>query len=669
MKNKQVEMGINYVRPPELKFKKLKSSGKCTEYEITTFKDAKTKASDDPFIQDIDSLIYCHNTIHIKVPKPSYMKNMGKKRFAYAFGMFPNPKTGEASYLDGCILGALGLKRQNTLADVICFITPDISEEDKKKLEVVFDKVIYVPYISPYKMKGEGELETIMMDPKIFKNCKGYDKNHPYSHVFFKLHIFNPDIFPYEKVCFVDSDLVPLNFYDSLFTLDTPAGWVENRKRFPWKESFHWDRCDFLTHGEKIPQLITDIDKPSGADVNAGLLVVSPDKWEYNEMIRELTSPAKDWIGPDKFHKGFYTFDFDKLSGRKFLEDSYCFPEQNYLTKRYSGKWTYIEFAFQSWSLDPCNSFGIHMAALNPKPWFKQPVGTELDIKEKYQPYLHVLEELDIPSDLPKAFVSGDQSSYYENISYSYELFNDLMIWGFLKYEELTDFFMNNCKIYGAKTSFDKDLFEKLTDKDDFLYLKDIEIKSSTYKKLSLSQRYICNFFHNYEQTKNKLKNKYLSVCLKKKTNRYGEKSADYTIISYQNDVPDEESAKGSMSNNKKTKKKSKGKRKDSQGRVKGSQRKKQKSKRKSKNNKIKVIYFYKKKCRYCSVFNKTWMKLKQSTLKKHCRFIKLNGPENKPMKKKYQIESYPTIVKVDGKDYEKFTEERKYKKLYDFLK
>ena len=62
-------------------------------------------------------------------------------------------------------------------------------------------------------------------------------------------------------------------------------------------------------------------------------------------------------------------------------------------------------------------------------------------------------------------------------------------------------------------------------------------------------------------------------------------------------------------------------------------------------------------------------MKLKQSTLKKHCRFIKLNGPENKPMKKKYQIESYPTIVKVDGKDYEKFTEERKYKKLYDFLK
>ena len=46
-----------------------------------------------------------------------------------------------------------------------------------------------------------------------------YTKEHPYSHVFFKLHIFNPEYFPYEKVCFVDSDLVPLNYYDSLFML------------------------------------------------------------------------------------------------------------------------------------------------------------------------------------------------------------------------------------------------------------------------------------------------------------------------------------------------------------------------------------------------------------------------------------------------------------------
>ena len=122
-------------------------------------------------------------------------------------------------------------KTRNISRYYLFYYTRFYNEDDKKKLEVVFDKVIYVPYISPYKMPGDGELETIMMDPDLFKNCNKYDINHPYSHVFFKLHIFNPDIFPYEKVCFVDSDLVPLNYYDSLFMLDTPAGWVENRKK------------------------------------------------------------------------------------------------------------------------------------------------------------------------------------------------------------------------------------------------------------------------------------------------------------------------------------------------------------------------------------------------------------------------------------------------------
>lgn len=647
-------MSIDYVRPPEMIFKEIKKTKDYVEYEIETFKDAKEQATNDPFLKDIDSLIYCNDKINIKVPSKRHMK---KSKYAYAFGMFPNPKNQKASYLDGCILGALGLKRQGTLADVVCFITPDISEEDKKKLEVVFDKVIYVPYISPYKMPGEGELETILMDPEIFKNCNKYDKNHPYSHVFFKLHIFNPDIFPYEKVCFVDSDLVPLNYYDSLFMLDTPAGWVENRKKFPWKESFHWDRCDFVQHGEKIPKSITDIDSKSGADVNAGLMVISPNKWEYNDMINELTSPLKTWMGPKKKHKGFWTFDFDVLSGRKFISNSYCYPEQNYLTKRYSGEWTYIEFSFQSWSLDPCNSFGIHMAALNPKPWFKQPVGTDIHIKEKYVPYLHILEDLDIPSDLPKALVTEDKSSFYENISFSYEIFNDLMVWGFMNYEKLTDFFMKECKIYGPKTSFDRDIFEKLTYQDDYLLLKDIKINSKEYKKLSLSQRYICNFFNDYNKTQKKLKNKYLSVCLKKKKNRYGEKSFNPAIISYDKQKYPEKGSSIKKLKKKLTKKKV------------VTRKTKRSSKRTIKKDvKQKIIYFYKNNCRFCTEFNDMWLKIKGMNKSKN-RYLKINGETNKKLKEKYNIDKYPTILKIKNKKQTFFKGLRTISKLKKFIK
>ena len=115
----------------------------------------------------------------------------------------------------------------------------------------MIDKVIKTPYIAPYD-KG---YNTIMMDPKLFEKCN-YNINHTFNYVFHKIHIFNPEYFPYEKVCYVDSDLVPINYYDSLFTLDTPAGWLEYRKKKPYIDSHVWDRCDFVSHGKLIPKIL-----------------------------------------------------------------------------------------------------------------------------------------------------------------------------------------------------------------------------------------------------------------------------------------------------------------------------------------------------------------------------------------------------------------------------
>jgi len=526
--------GMNYVRPPTLDFVKVKDTKDYTEYEVVTKKQSKERQGDNPFTNSTDSFIYCNDTIKIQQPKKSFMvKKNGKKKFAYAVGMFPNPKNGKAAYLDGCILAALGLKRQGTNADVICFITHDINEEDKKKLEVAFDKVMYVPYISPYDMGGHGDLKTIMMDPKLFDNCPNYTKEHPYVHVFFKLHIFNPKLFPYEKVCFVDSDLVPMNYYDSLFMLDCPAGFVEYRKRIPYLEAFHWDRCDYLEHGKPIPKEITDIDKPTGADVNAGLMLVKPDKKEYDAMIKELTSPLETWMGPDKEHKGFYSFDFDAVDGRKFVENSYCYPEQNYLTKRFSGQWKYIEFSFQSWALDPCNSFGIHMAAFNPKPWFKQPCGNELQIDEKYQPYIKQRDKKNIRIPLAIKEESGEN---FDNISYSYEMFNEVIIWGMINFPELKDFFVHDTQIHGKKVSFDRDVFKKLHKNTQFKLLKNIKKGDPSYKKLSLSQKYISDLINRYDEVYEDIKDKYLQIC---KTKLKGKQGYDYDfqIIEYPDHV------------------------------------------------------------------------------------------------------------------------------------
>ncbi len=521
-----IEGVLDNVRPPILDFITLKKNEKFTEYKIITNKSSKEKNGENPFVNFLNSFIFCNDTLNIKVPTEEYMHKNGKKKFAYAIGMFPNPKNKQPTYLDGCILAGLGLRRQKTNADIICFITHDISKKDKKKLEVVFDKVIYVPYISPYDMGGEGDLKTIMMDPNIFKNCPNYTKQHPYAHVFFKLNIFNPKLFPYEKVCFVDSDLVPLNYYDSLFMLDCPAGFVEYRKKTPYLESFSWDRCDFLEHGKKIPKELTDVDQPSGADINAGLLLIEPNQKEYDSMIKELTSPLETWMGPNKVHKGFYTFNFDKPNGREFINESYCYPEQNYLTKRFSGKWNYIEFAFQSWSRDPCNSFGIHMAAFNPKPWFKQPCGSIISINKKYNPYSDEWDKKKIR--IPVAIKENTKSSY-ENISYSYEIFNEVIIWGLINYPKLNKFFSRDIEIHGTKVSFDRDVFKNIQGNKKFVKLEDINKDSKIYNKLSISQKTITNILNDYKKYSQKTKNNYRLICKTKK----GTTKRNLKIIQY----------------------------------------------------------------------------------------------------------------------------------------
>ena len=707
-------MGVNYVRPPQLRFNKVQDTKDFTEYKVETFKDAKNDSgepddTDKVFTNDIDSLIYCNDTLTIQMPKKSFMKKNGKAKFAYAFGMFPNPKNGKAAYLDGCILGALGLKRQGTQADVICFITPDISKGDKIKLEVVFDKVIYVPYISPYKMAGQGDLSTIMMDPAIFKNCPNYTKEHPYSHVFFKLHIFNPALFPYEKVCFIDSDLVPMNYYDSLFMLNTPAGWVEYRKKFPFQKSFHWDRCDYLEHGKPIPKIFTDIGTKGSSDVNAGLMVISPNKKEYDEMIKQITSPAKNWLGPGKEHIGFYDMELDNeksIAGRKFVDSSYCYPEQNYLTKRYSGKWTYVEYSFQSWSLDPCNSFGIHMAAFNPKPWFKQPANNEIKGAQNYNPYF----DKDIfVSEIPKAIASDNVNIVLENISISYELFNNLIVWGLVKYQKLVKFFLEETKIYGTKISFGEDKFKPLSKQDEYKLIKDIVKDDTDYKKLSISQQYISNLLNDYANFVPKVKDKYLSICHTKYKDRYGDYSFRPQVITYPDHTDKSESEKKvhlkhgqvpfgrfrgeSINDLTET---------DAENIVKSryfhtnkdlrevflttkydylvksddqyaSLKKKKKTHRKRKSKALtkrkdaKLIFFKMKGCHWCTEFESDlWKKVKAKT-KSKTQII--DGPNNPHLAKKYGIKTYPALVRIKSGKHKLFKGNRTFDKIMKFLK
>jgi hypothetical protein len=54
----------------------------------------------------------------------------------YAFiSLLYSNKKGEWTYLEGAILTALGLRKQNTKFKIICMVTPDITDDVNNKLK------------------------------------------------------------------------------------------------------------------------------------------------------------------------------------------------------------------------------------------------------------------------------------------------------------------------------------------------------------------------------------------------------------------------------------------------------------------------------------------------------------------------------------------------------
>lgn len=285
------------------------------------------------------------NYITVKLPTDQYMKKNGKHRFAYVALLFPDPKSKKDKYMDGCIGVALGLRKQKVKADIICMCTPDILDITKNTLKIVFDKVITVPYIIPHE-----NLINVIRES--------------YKYVFTKFWILNKDIFPYDKVCFVDSDIIPIKCYDTLFTLKTPAGIIEpprDKLGDNPDKSFKKYRCNSdFKHGKAVKKKYTDLWNKEAGDSNAGLWVLTPNTKEFNDIIKEIRSNPKLWIGSDYYHKGY----FDKGD----IIHKYTWPEQQYLTVRYSGKWTNIGYEYASWCFQHNTSLGIHYV-LRQTPW------------------------------------------------------------------------------------------------------------------------------------------------------------------------------------------------------------------------------------------------------------------------------------------------------------
>jgi lipopolysaccharide biosynthesis glycosyltransferase len=242
------------------------------------------------------------------------------------------------AYLPGCLVVGAALRwHVQTRAALICLVDDTVSAGARSMLERVYDRVHLVSRLSAH---ASAYPESLLSDA--------------WRDVYTKLHVFDAELLPYERVTFVDADLLPLRCFDHLFTLPAPAAVIESVH--PTSQYAYVRHMHGVRHGAPVPPAILEV--TSGDDItggiNAGLLVIRPDRARFLDMVARIRRPMPEW-GPH--HRRLYEHGI-----------RYGFPEQHFLQVEFQDAWIAIDPRFNSMRMDVPHCFGVHWI-IGRKPW------------------------------------------------------------------------------------------------------------------------------------------------------------------------------------------------------------------------------------------------------------------------------------------------------------
>jgi hypothetical protein len=249
----------------------------------------------------------------------------------------------DAPHERGCVPSGLPRRgsgaslASETRAALVCLVDDTVSAEGREVLGRVFDRVPVVERLRAHESSYPRELLS-----------------DAYRDTYTKLHLFDTELFPHERVCFIDADLLPIRCFDHLFTLPAPAAVIESvdpTSQFAYVQHMHGVR-----HGDRVPPAIlepTSDDDVTGG-INSGLLVIAPDRARFTDMVARIRRPMPEW---GEHHRRLYEHGI-----------RYGFPDQHFLQVEFQDSWTAIDPRFNSMRTDIPHSFGIHWT-IGRKPW------------------------------------------------------------------------------------------------------------------------------------------------------------------------------------------------------------------------------------------------------------------------------------------------------------
>jgi len=254
----------------DVKYREINLEGNRTDKEIIPrFKTTIwTKGVD---IKDVMNPKKISNDVEQKMVK---LVENGNSKYCYVFVVWGNPK-----YLVGALAGAYSLRKVKTQFDIVLMYgemdLPDIVINTE-----LFDDVIKIDIV---------KIKTI--EPRTVRQKELYGG-------YFSETIINKwsclNLVQYEKVCFVDSDIVFQHNPDDLFQLNTPAACFSN---------IYIDKYDSngpisnvygkLKHGDIVPytKILSELNKTY--TINASLVILTPKANEFNQILNWVNSVGK----------------------------------------------------------------------------------------------------------------------------------------------------------------------------------------------------------------------------------------------------------------------------------------------------------------------------------------------------------------------------------------
>lgn len=124
-------------------------------------------------------------------------------------------------YAKGAAVVAQTLRSVGTIYPIWCMVTPCVSGNCVTFLESCFDRVVHVPLISHEVNKMLSKKQNEIYGKWI--HCS-----------FTKWNVFDPELFPVEKVILLDADMMFLENCDELFNLIAPAATFSS----PWADPY-----------------------------------------------------------------------------------------------------------------------------------------------------------------------------------------------------------------------------------------------------------------------------------------------------------------------------------------------------------------------------------------------------------------------------------------------